>query len=150
MAEETARAPGLTMNFPGVDRPPLYPAQFKGFTPPVAGHKIIMIKKLVTSFMALGICVTTVGPVWAAGDATAGSKKTRMCQGCHGIEGFRTAYPEVYSVPRLGGQQAGYIVAALKAYKAGDRQHPSMRAIAGTLSEQDMADLAAYYSSGPR
>ncbi len=109
-----------------------------------------MIKKLGASFLALGICMTTAAPVWAAGDAAAGSKKTQMCQGCHGIEGFRTAYPEVYSVPRLGGQNAGYIVAALKAYKTGDRQHPSMRSIAASLSEQDMADLAAYYSSAPK
>ncbi len=85
---------------------------------------------------------------WAAeGSAEAGKKKTQMCAGCHGIEGFRTAFPEVYSVPKLGGQSGGYIVSALKAYKTGDRLHPSMRAIAASLSDQDMADLAAYYSS---
>lgn len=109
-----------------------------------------MIKKLGASFLTLGVVVATAGPVSAAGDAAAGSKKIGMCQGCHGIEGFRTAYPEVYSVPKLGGQSAGYIVAALKAYKVGDRQHPSMRSIAASLSEQDMADLAAYYSSAAR
>lgn len=82
----------------------------------------------------------------AEGDAAAGKNKNAMCAGCHGIAGFRTAYPETYHVPKLGGQNAGYIVSALKAYKAGDRQHPSMRAIAASLSDQDMADLAAYYS----
>jgi cytochrome c553 len=85
-------------------------------------------------------------PLHAEGDAAAGKNKTAMCAGCHGIAGFHTAYPETYHVPKLGGQNAGYIVNALKAYKAGDRQHPSMRAIAASLSEQDMADLAAYYS----
>ncbi len=109
-----------------------------------------MIKKLGANFLTLGICVAMAAPVSAAGDAAAGSKKTEMCQGCHGIEGFRTAYPEVYSVPKLGGQSAGYIMAALKAYKAGDRLHPSMRSIAASLSEQDMADLAAYYSAAPK
>lgn len=85
-------------------------------------------------------------PLHAQGDAAAGKNKTAMCGGCHGIAGFRTAYPETYRVPKLGGQNAGYIVNALKAYKAGDRQHPTMKAIAASLSEQDMADLAAYYS----
>jgi cytochrome c553 len=82
----------------------------------------------------------------ADGSASEGQKKNSMCIGCHGIEGYRTVYPAVYSVPKIGGQGAGYIVSALKAYKAGDRGHPSMRAIAASLSEQDMQDLAAYYS----
>jgi len=90
---------------------------------------------------------TIGGTAQADGSADSGKKKTQMCAGCHGIEGFRTAYPEVYTVPKLGGQSANYIVAALKAYKSGDRSHPSMRAIAGSLSDQDMADLAAYYAS---
>ncbi|MGH8746633.1 MAG: c-type cytochrome, partial [Burkholderiales bacterium] len=80
------------------------------------------------------------------GNAAAGKTKTSMCIGCHGIVGYRTAYPEVYPVPKIGGQQAAYIVSALKEYKSGARWHPSMRAIAGSLREQDMADLAAYFS----
>jgi cytochrome c553 len=52
----------------------------------------------------------------------------------------------VYSVPKIGGQSAQYIVAALNAYKKGERNNPSMRGIAASLSDQDMADLAAYYS----
>jgi len=83
-----------------------------------------------------------------AGDAVKGQDKTRMCEGCHGIEGWRTAYPEVYRVPKLGGQHEAYIVKALQEYRSGERSHPSMRAIAGTLSDQDMADLAAYYARG--
>ena len=93
------------------------------------------------------LAAACTGPAVAAeGDATVGAKKIQMCQGCHGIPGFRTAYPDVYHVPRLGGQSPAYIVAALKAYKAGDRNHPTMRGIAASLSDQDMADLAAYYA----
>ena len=81
-----------------------------------------------------------------SGDAKAGSQLIQRCQGCHGIEGWRTAYPEVYSVPRIGGQHPTYLVSALKAYKSGERKHPSMRSIAVSLSDKDMADLAAYYA----
>lgn len=84
---------------------------------------------------------------WAAGDAAAGKNKTAMCQGCHGIPGWKTAFPEVYHVPKLGGQHAAYLVKALQAYKSGERDHPTMHGIAVGLSEQDMADLAAYYAS---
>ena len=84
----------------------------------------------------------------AAGDPVAGKNKNSMCAGCHGIDGWRTVYPEVYSVPKLGGQHAAYIVKALQAYKSGARNHPTMKAIAASLTDQDMADLAAYYSGG--
>jgi len=70
-----------------------------------------------------------------------------MCDGCHGISGYRTAFPEVYRVPLIGGQHPAYIVRALQAYRSGDRSHPSMRAIAASLTDQDMADLAAYYGN---
>jgi len=83
------------------------------------------------------------------GDPLRGSQKVAMCQGCHGILGWRTAYPEVYRVPKLSGQNTAYIIAALKEYKASERGHPSMRAIAASLSEQDMADIAAYYAQVP-
>ena len=83
------------------------------------------------------------------GDPNAGAAKTAMCGGCHGIPGWRTAYPEVYGVPKIGGQHAAYIVKALQEYKSGERSHPSMRAIAASLSDQDMADLAAYYGAAP-
>jgi cytochrome c553 len=81
-----------------------------------------------------------------AGDAKAAQKKIAMCEGCHGIPGYRTAYPDVYSVPKLGGQTAAYLASALQAYKAKQRSHPSMRGIAASLSDQDIADLAAYYA----
>jgi cytochrome c553 len=81
-----------------------------------------------------------------AGDAAAGAQKIEMCIGCHGIEGWRTAFPEVYKVPKIGGQHQAYIVSALRQYRAAERSHPSMKAIAATLSDKDIADLAAYYS----
>ncbi len=92
------------------------------------------------------VLASVAAPLFAEGDPAAGKNKTAMCAGCHGIPGFRAAYPETYQVPKLGGQNPGYIVAALKAYKAGDRNHPTMKAIASGLTEQDMADLAAYYA----
>jgi cytochrome c553 len=81
-----------------------------------------------------------------AGDPAKGRELTRMCSGCHGVEGWRTAFPEVYHVPRIAGQNAEYLQQALHEYKNGDRSHPSMRAIAASLSDQDIANLAAYYS----
>lgn len=80
-----------------------------------------------------------------AQDAAAGEKKAAMCIGCHGLPGFQSSFPEVYRVPMISGQNAKYIVAALDAYKKGERKHPTMRGIAGSLSEQDMGDLAAFY-----
>lgn len=79
------------------------------------------------------------------GDPAAGERKAWTCAGCHGIPGWRNAYP-AYHVPKLGGQHAAYIVAALRAYQSGERAHATMHAIAAGLSEQDMADLAAYFS----
>lgn len=83
----------------------------------------------------------------AAGDPAAGKNKVFQCQGCHGIKDWKTAFPEVYRVPKLGGQKPSYIVAALKAYKSGERDFATMRAIASDLSEQDMQDIAAYYGA---
>lgn len=113
--------------------------------------------KLHAVYSRLGIAAAMLtmlfsATAWAqtpAGDPAAGAKKNSMCIGCHGIAGYKTAFPEVYSVPKIGGQHPAYIVKALQAYKAGDRNHPSMRGIAATLSDKDMADLAAYYSAGP-
>lgn len=81
------------------------------------------------------------------GDPQAARSKTSMCIGCHGIEGYKASFPEVYHVPKIAGQNAEYIVTALKDYASGARAFPSMEAVAQSLSPQDMADLAAYYSS---
>ena len=108
-----------------------------------------MISSRTVVAIGLGLALCASLPLQAQdGNPTAGKQKTQMCEGCHGIPGYRTAYPVVYNVPKLGGQDAGYIVKALQDYRSGARKHPSMDAIAGSLSDQDMADLAAYYSGG--
>jgi cytochrome c553 len=89
---------------------------------------------------ALPVCAADGGP-------TPLENKIAQCQGCHGIADWKTAFPEVYRVPKLGGQKANYIVAALKAYKSGERDFATMRAIAAPLSDQDMQALANYYAS---
>lgn len=81
------------------------------------------------------------------GDAKAGEKKNAMCIGCHAIPGYHASFPEVYKVPKISGQNAKYIVSALDAYRKGDRKHPTMKAVAASLSDQDIADLAAFYST---
>jgi cytochrome c553 len=80
------------------------------------------------------------------GNAKAAPAKVEMCIGCHGIPNYKATFPEVYRVPMIGGQSAKYIENALHAYKKGERKHPSMTGIATSLSDQDIADVAAYYS----
>jgi len=105
------------------------------------------VRSAVTALlMACALCAGVPAKA-AEGNALAGKQKDSMCQGCHGIPDYRTAFPAVYSVPKIGGQHAAYIVKALQAYKSGERAHPSMKAIAASLSDQDMADLAAFYST---
>jgi cytochrome c553 len=81
----------------------------------------------------------SAAPAAGAGDPVKGREKTQMCEGCHEIPGWRTAFPEVYHVPKIAGQHEAYLVAALKQYRSGERSHPSMRGI---------ANLAAYYARG--
>ena len=81
------------------------------------------------------------------GDVKAGESKIAMCIGCHGIIGYQASFPEVYKVPKISGQGEKYIASALTAYKKGERKHPTMRSIAVSLTEQDIADVAAYYSA---
>ena len=81
------------------------------------------------------------------GDAKVGERKIAACIGCHGIAGYQATFPEVYKVPKISGQGSKYIVSALNAYKKGERKHPTMRAVAEGLNEQDMADVAAYYEA---
>lgn len=100
---------------------------------------------------ALALCAAPASAQQAApkGDPAEAQKKIAMCEGCHGIPGYKTAYPVVYHVPKLGGQSETYIANALNAYKSGQRKHPSMRGIAASLSDKDVADLAAYYAAPP-
>ncbi|MDH4255064.1 MAG: cytochrome c4 [Gammaproteobacteria bacterium] len=101
----------------------------------------------LTALFALVCCALAAQSANAQGDADAGRVLAYTCMGCHGIDGYRNAYPS-YRVPRLGGQRAEYIVAALDAYRNGTREHPTMRAQGGSLSDQDIRDLAAYFEGG--
>ena len=107
-----------------------------------------MNKLTLTAVAALFL--SALAPAAWAQDAKAGEKKAAMCIGCHGIPGYQASFPEVHKVPMISGQNAKYIVAALTAYKKGDRRHPTMRATAATMNDQDMADLAAFYESNGR
>jgi len=112
-----------------------------------------MMKRIAASglmVLALACSQALAQQPAAAGDAKRAELKISMCVGCHGIPAYRTAFPEVYSVPLIAGQAPDYLVNALKAYKSGERNHPSMRGIASSLSDQDMADLAAYYSQAKK
>ena len=105
------------------------------------------MNKTLTTIFALAVAsVTAVSHAQEVkGDIKAGEKKIAMCIGCHGIPGYQASFPEVHKVPMISGQSGKYIASALDAYKKGDRKHPTMRGIADSLSEQDIADLAAYY-----
>ncbi len=108
------------------------------------------MKKLLSVSAWLLLAVCSVTPAVHAQDAKAGEKKAAMCIGCHGIPGYQASFPEIHKVPMIAGQGAKYIVSALTAYRKGDRKHPTMKGIAATLSDQDMADLAAFYETQPK
>jgi len=93
----------------------------------------------------LMLALATFASAAQAQDAAAGEKKAAMCIGCHGIPGYQASFPEVHKVPMISGQGAKYIANSLAAYKKGERKHPTMRGVATTLTDKDMADLAAYY-----
>ncbi len=105
--------------------------------------------KKLSAVLVLGALGSLGGAASAAdivGNPKAAPNKIEQCIGCHGIPDYKTAFPEVYQVPMIGGQSAKYIEAALQAYKKGDRQHPQMTPTAKVLSDQDIADIAAYYA----
>jgi cytochrome c553 len=85
-------------------------------------------------------------PVALKGDAARGKQLTYTCQGCHGVTGYKNAYPN-YHVPRIGGQSEVYLTNALTEYKKGTRKHPTMQAQAQSFSDQDIADIAAFLST---
>lgn len=109
------------------------------------------MKNFIRSLIALMALTGSLGSAFAqataaAGTAANGEKKAAMCIGCHGIPDYKASFPEVYRVPKIAGQNAAYIVSALGEYKKDGRKHPTMHAIAVSLSDADMADLAAFYS----
>ena len=101
--------------------------------------------RLLISLTVVGLSLNAHSQSAQVGSAQAGEKKADMCIGCHGIPGYHASFPEIYKVPMIAGQNAKYIASSLAGYKKGDRKHPTMRGIAASLSDQDMADLAAYY-----
>lgn len=101
----------------------------------------------VACMVAIGFSGAAVAAEPIKGDIESGRQKISMCIGCHGIPGYKASFPEVYAVPMIAGQNEQYIIVALRAYANGERSHPTMNAISGSLSEQDMADLAAYYAN---
>jgi cytochrome c553 len=121
------------------------------------------MKKIAVS-LAGAACVALAGHAWpqqaakgakkaeakkveARGEAQAAEQKISMCVGCHGIPMYKSVFPEVYNVPKIAGQSPQYIQAALRAYRSGERNHPSMTGVAKGLSDQDILDVAAYYGA---
>ena len=104
--------------------------------------------KILTTVFALTVSFASLSSFAEdlKGDVKAGESKISMCIGCHGIKGYQASFPEVYKVPMISGQGSKYITSALNAYKKGERKHPTMRGVAEALSDQDIADLSAYYS----
>jgi cytochrome c553 len=102
------------------------------------------MKNPLTTMLLPAALALAVQPALAQ-DAKAGEAKVATCMGCHGIPGYQASFPEVHKVPMIAGQGQKYIVAALGEYKKGERKHPTMRAVAESLSEQDMADVAAFF-----
>jgi|SRR5690242_7229322 len=113
--------------------------------------------RVAMTALRIGLCVG-LGSLAAAtafaqqppttGNAQRGATLASTCLGCHGIEGYRNAYPD-YAVPRLSGQHAEYLAFALKEYRNDSRQYPTMRLQALSLSDQDIADVAAYLAGTP-
>ena len=98
---------------------------------------------LIASSLALALLAS---PAFAKGDAARGKQLAFTCHGCHGVRGYKNAYPS-YHVPRIGGQSSTYLTNALTEYRKGTRKHPTMQAQAQSFSDQDVADIAAYLSS---
>jgi cytochrome c553 len=109
---------------------------------------IATMKKIFALLVLAGI-LNVAAAADIVGNPKAAAAKVEMCIGCHGIPDYKASFPEVYRVPKIGGQSAKYIESALNAYKKGDRKHPTMHGIAATLSDQDIADVAAYYAQQP-
>lgn len=110
-------------------------------------HLLSTIARTLVAAATLSAAALSAHAQGTTGDVQAGQKKAEMCIGCHGIPGYQNSFPEIHKVPMISGQTAQYIVGSLTAYKKGDRKHPTMRGIAGSLSDQDMADLGAFYAS---
>ena len=103
-----------------------------------------MTKQMLIGLLTGGLLAASLGAA-AEGNPETGKRAAETCMGCHAIERYFNVYP-TYHVPRVGGQSAGYIESALKAYRSGSRKHETMNANAANLSDQDIADIAAYFA----
>ena len=101
---------------------------------------------VLAALLAIACPLAVTAQSTPAGDAEAGRLTAYTCTGCHGIPAYMNIYPN-FHVPKLGGQNYEYLVAALKAYRAGERKHATMHAQAGSLSDQDIANVSAYFVS---
>lgn len=109
--------------------------------------QLVTNMKIAAAIAILSLtCLILASPAAAEGSLERGAKLGYSCLGCHGIDGYRNAYPS-YRVPRLGGQKAAYLATAIQGYRDGAREHPTMKAQASSLSDQDIEDLAAYLAS---
>ena len=108
-------------------------------------RKVAAIARVLVLPAVTVVCSATA---MADDDATQAPANVSSCQGCHGIPGYRTAFPKVYSVPKLGGQESAYLAKALQDYRSGARKHATMRSIAAPLTDQQIEAIAAYYA-GP-
>ncbi len=111
------------------------------------GQRMLVGSLAAAGFALMGLSTAAAQEI--KGDAEAAKQKISMCIGCHAIGGYKASFPAVYHVPMIHGQTAKYIENALIGYRSGDRAHPTMQAIAGSLTDQDIADLAAYYGRSP-
>ena len=133
---------------------PLYNARLSAsWTQRITGIVSNPMKKTLSSLLACAFAMPVA--VWAqgagpSGTVEAGERKVAMCIGCHGIPGYQASFPEVHKVPMISGQAAAFIAASLTAYRKGDRRHPTMRSIATSLTDQDIADVAAFYAAQGR
>lgn len=112
-------------------------------TPCVAGS---LRRVAIGLAMASALLTTTAQTVHAEGDPDAGAAKAYTCMGCHGVKHYVNTYP-TYHVPKIAGQHETYLIAALKSYRAGTRKHETMQANAGSLTDQDIADIAAFFAN---
>jgi cytochrome c553 len=108
--------------------------------------------KFRSSLLALGVSFSLIATIAVADDKAGSAERGKVlgytCHGCHGIENYMNAYPS-YSVPKVGGQNAAYMLNALRGYASGERSHPTMHAHAASLSDQDRADIAAFFAATP-
>jgi len=102
--------------------------------------------KIAHALALAALTVACSAKVMADDRAAQAPVNVAMCRGCHGSPGYRNAFPEVYSVPKLGGQESAYLVKALQAYRSGARKHATMRSIAAPLTDQQIEAIAAYYA----